>query len=82
MNILRVGLIQQRCTDNRQANIDTSIRGLREAAAQGAHLAVLQELHGTPYFCQTEDTGCFDLAEPIPGPSTELFGAVAKELAW
>jgi Predicted amidohydrolase len=80
MNILRVGLIQQRCTDNRQANIDTSIRGLREAAAQGAHLAVLQELHGTPYFCQTEDTGCFDLAEPIPGPSTELFGAVAKEL--
>jgi N-carbamoylputrescine amidase len=80
MNVLRVGLVQQRCTDNRQETINTSIRGLRTVAAQGARLAVLQELHCTPYFCQTEDTGCFNLAEPIPGPSTTLFGSLAKEL--
>lgn len=80
MNILRLGLVQHRCTDNRQDTLDRSIRGLREAAARGAHLAILQELHCTPYFCQTEDSTCFDLAEPIPGPSTELFGNLAREL--
>ena len=80
MNILRVGLVQHHCTDNRQDTLDRSIRGLREAAARGAHLAILQELHCTPYFCQTEDSTCFDLAEPIPGPSTELFGNLAREL--
>jgi len=80
MTTLRVGLVQQRCTDNRQENIDKSIQGIREAAAQGARLAVLQELHCSPYFCQTEDTRCFDLAEPIPGPSTEIFATLAKEL--
>ncbi|MDP3401821.1 MAG: nitrilase-related carbon-nitrogen hydrolase, partial [Brevundimonas sp.] len=80
MNTLRVGLVQQRCSDNRQENIDASIQGIREAAARGARLAVLQELHRSPYFCQTEDTACFDLAEPIPGPATEIFGALAKEL--
>ncbi len=80
MTTLRVGLVQQRCSGNRQDTIDQSIRGLREAAAQGVRLAVLQELHCTPYFCQTEDTASFDLAEPIPGPATEIFGAVAKEL--
>ena len=80
MNTLRVGLVQQRCTDNRQDNIDKSINGIREARAQGARLAVLQELHCGPYFCQTEDTSCFDLAEPIPGPATEVFGSLAKEL--
>ena len=80
MSCLRVGLVQQRCTDNRQQNIDKSMQGIREAAAQGAQLVVLQELHCGPYFCQSEDTRCFDLAEPIPGPATEVFGAIAKEL--
>ena len=80
MTSLRVGLVQQRCTNDRQENIDKSIAGLREAAAQGARLAVLQELHCGPYFCQTEDTTCFDLAEPIPGPGTEIFAKVAREL--
>ena len=80
MNIIRAGLVQHRCTDNRQDNIETSIRGIREAAAQGARLAVLQELHCGPYFCQTESTANFDLAEPIPGPATEVFGALAREL--
>jgi N-carbamoylputrescine amidase len=80
MNSLRVGLVQQRCSDNRTENIEKSIQSIREAAAQGSQLVVLQELHCGPYFCQTEDTRCFDLAEPIPGPATETFGAIAREL--
>ncbi|MFO1430136.1 MAG: carbon-nitrogen hydrolase [Candidatus Competibacteraceae bacterium] len=78
--ILTVGLVQQGCSNNRATNLATSIAGIREAAAQGARLVLLQELHTGPYCCQTEDTACFDLAEPIPGPSTEQLGAVAKEL--
>jgi N-carbamoylputrescine amidase len=80
MKTVRVGLVQQRCTDNRQVNIAASIAGIRAAASQGARLVALQELHCGPYFCQTEDAACFDLAEPIPGPATEQFGAVAREL--
>lgn len=80
MNTVRVGLVQQRCTEHRQENIDKSSKGIREAANRGARLVVLQELHCGRYFCQTEDTACFDLAEPIPGPSTEVFGALAREL--
>jgi len=80
MKKLTVGLVQQRCTADRDANIAKSIEGIREAAAKGAQLVVLQELHTGLYFCQTEDTACFDLAETIPGPSTEDFGAIAREL--
>ncbi len=80
MKLLNVGLVQQGCSDNREENIAKSIRGIREAAARGAGLVVLQELHCGLYFCQTENTGCFDLAEPIPGPATATFGALAKEL--
>ena len=80
MNRLCVGLIQHRCSDNRSKNCDKSIQGIREAHARGAQLVVLQELHCGPYFCQVEDTRSFDLAEPIPGPSTEAFGALAREL--
>jgi N-carbamoylputrescine amidase len=80
MKILKVGLVQQCCTADREANIGTSVAGIREAAAGGAELVVLQELHTGLYFCQSEDTRCFDLAEPIPGPATELFGALAREL--
>ncbi|HET9679660.1 MAG TPA: carbon-nitrogen hydrolase [Gammaproteobacteria bacterium] len=58
----------------------TSMDSIRSAASQGAKLILLQELHTGPYFCQTEDTAVFDLAEPIPGPATEQFGALAKEL--
>jgi N-carbamoylputrescine amidase len=78
--ILTVGLVQQVCTNDRSTNLVTSIAGIREAAAQGARLVLLQELHTGLYFCQTEDTACFDLAEPIPGPSTGQFGTVAREL--
>jgi len=80
MNSVKVGLVQQRCNDNRQDNIDKSIQGIREAAAGGAQLVVLQELHCSRYFCQVEDTACFDLAETIPGPATVVFGALASEL--
>ncbi|RQW77463.1 MAG: acyltransferase, partial [Geobacter sp.] len=80
MKKLTVGLVQQSCTADREANIAKSIEGIREAAAKGAQLAVLQELHAGLYFCQTEDTRCFDLAETIPGPSTEVFGDIAREL--
>lgn len=80
MKELTVGLVQQTCNADRQANLEKSIQGIRQAAARGAQLVVLQELHTSLYFCQTEDTECFDLAEAIPGPSTELFGLIAKEL--
>lgn len=80
MTLLRAGLIQQRCTVDRASNIEASCRGIRQAAAQGARLVVLQELHCGLYFCQTEDTRCFDQAEAIPGPATETFGALAREL--
>jgi N-carbamoylputrescine amidase len=53
---------------------------IREAAAQGAQLVMLQELHRSLYFCQSEDTAMFDLAEPVPGPSTDVLGALAREL--
>ena len=75
---LRVGLVQQACGTDREANLETSIAGIREASRQGAQLVLLQELHAGPYFCQHEDTAYFDLAETIPGPGSERFAAVAK----
>ena len=77
---MKVGLVQQANTADRSANIEKLQRHIRQAAAEGAELVVLQELHNGLYFCQTEDTNLFDQAEPIPGPSTEVFGALAKEL--
>lgn len=77
---MKVGLVQQANTADRAANIEKLQRHICQAAAEGAELVVLQELHNGLYFCQTEDTNLFDQAEPIPGPSTELFGALAKEL--
>ncbi|MBU76426.1 MAG: acyltransferase [Pseudoalteromonadaceae bacterium] len=77
---LKVALVQQSNTDNAQDNMAKSIAGIRDAASQGAKLIVLQELHRSLYFCQTEDVDVFDLAETIPGPSTDTLGALAKEL--
>ncbi|TMP30214.1 acyltransferase [Pseudoalteromonas rubra] len=79
-NTLKVALVQHSNSDDLQNNLDKSIAGIRDAAAQGAKLVVLQELHRSLYFCQTEDTDLFDLAETIPGPSTDLFCQLAKEL--
>lgn len=77
---LHVALVQQTCGEDTQDNLDTSVARIREAAEQGARLVVLQELHTGVYFCQSEDLARFDLAEPIPGPSTERLGALAREL--
>lgn len=77
---MKVGLIQQKNTADRAANVEKLKANIRKAARKGAELVVLQELHNGLYFCQTEDTSMFDLAETIPGPSTETFGALAKEL--
>jgi len=80
MNSLRVALLQYACSDDPAANRALACTAIRAAAAQGACLVVLPELHLTRYFCQREDPACCDLAEPIPGPSTEAFGALAREL--
>ncbi|NDV77558.1 carbon-nitrogen hydrolase [Dysgonomonas sp. 511] len=77
---MKVGLIQQANTPDIQKNIQGLKNKIREAASQGAELIVLQELHNSLYFCQVEDTNIFDLAETIPGPSTDEFGVLAKEL--
>ncbi|NJD91276.1 MAG: carbon-nitrogen hydrolase [Geobacter sp.] len=80
MNSLTIATIQQSCTADRQTTVAKSIAMIRQAASQGAELIILQELHTGLYFCQSEDTACFDLAEPIPGPSTDEFSAIAREL--
>ena len=80
MDKLKIGLVQQANTADRSANVEKSLAGIRDCAAQGAQLVVLQELHTGIYFCQAEDTNKFEMAEPIPGPSTEEFGRLAKEL--
>lgn len=77
---MKVGLIQQKNSADIESNICKLQANIRVAAQQGAELIVLQELHNGLYFCQTENTALFDQAEPIPGPSTESFGRLAKEL--
>ena len=77
---LTVGLIQQRCSADVAQNLTASIEGIRKAAARGARLVLLPELHRSLYFCQTEDPANFDLAETIPGPTTERLGSIAAEL--
>lgn len=78
--IIRTALIQQAIPSSGKEEAMALLAScIRQAAGQGAQLIVLQELHNTPYFCQTENTELFDLAENIPGPSTDFYGAVAKE---
>lgn len=77
---MKVGLIQQKNSADIKANIAKVQDNIRKAAAMGAELVVLQELHNGLYFCQTENTQLFDQAESIPGPSTDSFGQLAKEL--
>ena len=76
---MKIALIQKSRTSDIENNIQTLKESIKEAAINGAELVVLQELHNSLYFCQVESTDNFDLAEPIPGPSTEFFGNVAKE---
>ena len=74
---MKIGIIQQSCTADVQANKEKLARNIADVSQQGAELVVLQELHNSLYFCQTENTQLCDLAEPIPGPSTEFYGAIA-----
>ncbi len=74
-----IGLIQQRNTADVEANKQKLAANIADCAAKGAELVVLQELHNSLYFCQTEDVSLFDLAEPIPGPSTAFYGELAKK---
>ena len=76
---MKVALIQKSRTSDVKKNILELADAIKDAAEKGAELVVLQELHNSLYFCQVEDVNNFDLAESIPGPSTEFYGAVAKE---
>ena len=76
---LKVGLIQQTCSASVEDNKQKLAKNIADVAAQGAELVVLQELHNSLYFCQVESTDNFDLAEPIPGPSTDFYGALAQK---
>ena len=75
-----VGLVQMAWSGSAVAARDAAEAGIRDAAGQGAGIVCLQELFASPYFCQEEDTACFDLAESVPGPTTERFAGLAREL--
>lgn len=80
MTKVKVGLVQMSCTANRKENLEKAISGIREAAAGGAQIICLQELFTSLYFCDVEDYENFELAEAIPGPTTETLATIAKEL--
>ena len=79
MREVKIGFLQQHNTADTKNNLLRLAEGISDLAKRGAQLIVLQELHNSLYFCQTEDVNNFDLAEPIPGPSTRFFGELAKE---
>jgi len=74
---IKIGLVQQSNTADIKENLKKLNENIAACVAQGAQLVVLQELHNSLYFCQVEDTNNFDLAEPIPGPSTGFYGEIA-----
>src|SRR5437764_12349669 len=73
-----VGLVQMSCGPDPDANVAKAVARVRDAARQGAHIVCLPELFRTQYFCQREDAALFDLAEPIPGPTTDALAEAAK----
>ena len=80
MSKVKIGLVQMSCTAHKQENLEKAVRKIREAASQGAQIICLQELFTSLYFCDVEDYDHFKLAEPIPGPSTDMLSALAGEL--
>jgi len=76
---VRVGIVQMACSEDPAQNLDKAIAGICDAAEKGAQVVCLQELFRSRYFCQSEDPGLFDLAESIPGPSTDALGGVARK---
>ena len=79
MKEIKIGFLQQHNVADPAVNIQRLAKGIADLAARGAQLIVLQELHNSLYFCQVEDVNNFDLAEPIPGPSTGFYGELAKQ---
>jgi N-carbamoylputrescine amidase len=79
MSKVKVGLVQMSCSGDAKSNMDKAIAGIKEAAAKGANIVCLQELFTSLYFCDVEDYENFKLAEPVPGPSTDILSTVAKE---
>ena len=77
---MKIGIIQQHNTADKRGNMNRLAEGIGDLAQRGAELIVLQELHNSLYFCQVEDVDNFDLAEPIPGPSTAFYGELARQL--
>ena len=77
---MKIGFLQQHNTADTRQNLQRLAEGIKDLAHRGAELIVLQELHNSLYFCQVEDVNNFDLAESIPGPSTQFFGNLAKQL--
>src|SRR5579862_4925848 len=77
---LTIGLVQRRCSLDPAENLDATLRAIREAARSGAQIVCLEELFRSQYFCREENADLFDLAEPIPGPSTESLCTLASEL--
>ncbi|MFM1963090.1 MAG: hypothetical protein RLZZ172_1935 [Bacteroidota bacterium] len=80
MSKVKVGLVQMSCSDDAKSNMDKAIAGIKASASHGAEIVCLQELFTSLYFCDVEDYENFKLAEPIPGPSTDILSEVAKEL--
>ena len=80
MSELKIGILQQHNIADTKKNIERLAENITDLAQRGAELVVLQELHNSLYFCQTEDVNNFDLAEPIPGPSTDFYGELARKL--
>jgi N-carbamoylputrescine amidase len=79
-NIANIALVQMRCAVDREENLAAALEKIRQAARQGAQIVCLPELFLSPYFCQREDHSFFELAEPVPGPTTDALGQVAREL--
>ena len=79
MKELKIGFLQQHNVSDASVNIQRLSEGIADLAIRGAQLIILQELHNSLYFCQVEDVNNFDLAEPIPGPSTDLYGELARQ---
>ena len=79
MKELKIGFLQQHNVSDASINIQRLSEGVADLATRGAQLIILQELHNSLYFCQVEDVNNFDLAEPIPGPSTDLYGELARQ---
>src|SRR5919106_1748916 len=77
--VITVGLVQMSMSADPDENLRKAVARVAEAKAKGADVVCLPELYRSPYFCQKEDARLFDLAEPVPGPSTEALGRVARE---